>query len=364
MYGIGAWQMEYIGELSVGVERQLPSAEPSTQELLKAIGRASGKGLSTPHACLLYQRILAGSLTEQQVGAALMAMRIRGEGLTEILGALQALEPYVCRIQMTTHGSPAVVIPSYNGARLQPNLVPLLACLIADEGIPVLVHGVRRDSSRLTSAEIFHAMGIEALEGQGEALAHRVADCVKRGDPAFVPIDVLSPALASLLERRRIMGVRNTGHTLVKLLQPIIGGPVLQLASYTHADFHALQQSVMTALGLSVLQSRGCEGEVVLSTRRVTAIELIAPFGVTTLLAAEEGSPVAETGVLPNPFDAVASARWTQSVLAGEIPTPRTIQLQVDCIKHALAMVTSTLPEVSAYRAAPDTYLGRDSQHQ
>ena len=41
-----------------------------------------------------------------------------------------------------------VSIPSYNGARKQPNLVPLLALLLAREGVPVLVHGVTDDPGR------------------------------------------------------------------------------------------------------------------------------------------------------------------------------------------------------------------------
>ena len=48
-----------------------------------------------------------------------------------------------------------MAIPSYNGARKQPNLVPLLTLLLAREGVPVLVHGVTEDPGRVTSAEIF-----------------------------------------------------------------------------------------------------------------------------------------------------------------------------------------------------------------
>ena len=41
-----------------------------------------------------------------------------------------------------------VVIPSYNGARKQANLTPLLALLLSRLGLPVVVHGVTEDSSR------------------------------------------------------------------------------------------------------------------------------------------------------------------------------------------------------------------------
>lgn len=53
-----------------------------------------------------------------------------------------------------------IVIPSYNGARKQANLTPLLALLLAREGVPVLVHGVSQDPGRVTSAEIFQELDI------------------------------------------------------------------------------------------------------------------------------------------------------------------------------------------------------------
>jgi anthranilate phosphoribosyltransferase len=306
----------------------------NAQELLKTIGKASGKGLSQEHAQVLYSRILAGSFTELQIGAALMALRVRGESLAEILGALAAARPHISQIRLTP-GPTAVLIPSYNGARLQPNLLPLLACLLADEGIPVVVHGLHKDPNRVVSAEIFHALGIEPIHCPPEQLSEQVGQRLQRGDPAFVPLDVLSPALALLLGRRREMGVRNTGHSLVKLLQPIAGRSVLQLASYTHSEFRVLQQDVFASLGAVALQSRGCEGEVVASAKRITSMEWIHDGCIETVMDAETLDP-AMVPALPAALDIGATALWIQSVLAGAIPVPRSIALQVECIKSAL----------------------------
>jgi anthranilate phosphoribosyltransferase len=315
---------------------------PSAQDLLKAIGKASGKGLSQVQAKVLYARILAGTLSDMQVGAALMALRVRGESLPEILGALAAAEPYVHKIRLPP-GPTVLVIPSYNGARLQPNLLPLLACLLADEGIPVLVHGVRTDPSRIASAEVFHALGIDPIDCAPDHLSAAVDIRFTRGDPAFVPLVILSPALAALLKRRQEMGVRNTGHSLVKLLQPIVGRSVLQLASYTHSEFRILQQEVFASLGASALQSRGCEGEVVASAKRITSIELIQAGRIETMMEAEALS-VADIPALPAAQDIAATAAWTQSVLSGAIPVPRSIALQLACIKTALRRNDDVVP--------------------
>jgi anthranilate phosphoribosyltransferase len=335
-------------EQKVAANGLTESSPPTAQELLKAIGKASGKGLTQAQAQDLYSRILDGSWSEMQIGAALMALRIRGESLPEMLGALAAAEPHVGNIRLSA-GATAIVIPSYNGARLLPNLLPLLACLLADEGIPVLVHGLRSDPNRVASAQIFHALGIDAIEGASGDLSNEVAQRFQRGDPAFVPLDVLSPALSQLLERRKEMGVRNTGHSLVKLLQPIAGRAVLQMASYTHAEFRVLQQEVFASLGASALQSRGCEGEVVASPKRVTSIESIQGGRIDTLLEAETLSP-ADVPALPAAQDVSATAAWTQSVLAGAIPVPRALALQIACIKKALGLgaeaVTDAAPSV------------------
>jgi uroporphyrin-III C-methyltransferase len=293
--------MGFNGLVDVSSDLQQAMEPASVQVLLKAIGRSSGKGLSQEQALFLYRQILDGLMSPMQIGAALMALRVRGESLPEVLGALAAAEPHITRITASPQAR-VVVIPSYNGARLQPNLVPLLACLLADDGLSVLVHGVLNDAGRLTSAEIFHALGIEPIVS-APGLCELVAQRWSRGVPAFVHLDALSPALGRLLAYRREMGVRNTGHTLAKLLQPVQGAQVVQLASYTHAEFRSLQQDVFKTLRVSALQSRGCEGEVVASTKRVQAIDWICEGNSACVLEAAELGPM-DASVLPPAHDA------------------------------------------------------------
>jgi anthranilate phosphoribosyltransferase len=315
-------------------------AQPSVQEMLKAIGRTGGKGLSAVHARQLFEQILGATLDPMQVGGALMALRVRGESREEVLGALDALDACVNPINVDSK-KPVVLIPTYNGARLLPNLVPLLACLLADEGVSVVLHGLRHASSRVTTLEIFRAMGHEPVECEASdvgSLSLKVAQKLGRGDPAFVPVDVLSPALAGLLSHREVMGVRNTGHTLAKLVQPVRGGKVLQLACFTHAAFQVLQQDVALARSGTVLQSRGCEGEVVSHPRRANAQVLVHDSKIENLRGDEALNP-ADSPVLPPAQDAAATAAWIQSVLAGAVPVPASIAMQLQCIKQALKSI-------------------------
>ena len=54
---------------------------------------------------------------------------------------------------------PLVVLPSYNGARKLPLLTPLLASLVAKQGLPVLIHGASTESSRVFVSHVLEAVG-------------------------------------------------------------------------------------------------------------------------------------------------------------------------------------------------------------
>jgi anthranilate phosphoribosyltransferase len=111
-------------------------------------------------------------------------------------------------------GQPTVVIPSYNGARKLPLLTPLLALLLAREGLPVLIHGTATESTRVFTSEVLAALGIPA-----QAAIQKIAN----GEVAFVPTALLSPGLQRLLEVRRVVNLRNPAHSLVKLMNPCEG---------------------------------------------------------------------------------------------------------------------------------------------
>ena len=74
--------------------------------------------------------MLAGEVPPLQLGAALMAFRIKGESLDELAGFLEASEASYAHLRAPARSVP-LVIPAYNGARKLPNLTPLLAMLVA-----------------------------------------------------------------------------------------------------------------------------------------------------------------------------------------------------------------------------------------
>ncbi len=299
------------------------------QALLKRIGRgASGaRSLERHEAAQLFAWLLDGVLHPAQVGAVLIALRMKGESIDELAGALDAL----LGRQNLIHPDPArpiVAIPTYNGARNAPNLVPLLAGLLAHQGVQVIVHGVRDDPGRTTTAEIWTAMGWHLCESIGQ-----VELSLKRDEPAFLAIDVLVPSLARMLGFRRLLGLRNTGHTIAKLLNPTSVSTCLRLSAYTHPEFDRLQRATLELVEANAMVMRATEGEVVANVRRPSNIDWLYEGHWQTVV---EGRPVAiMTEVAWPERDAQSTAQWIAAVLRGEQPVPEVISAQVRAVTQA-----------------------------
>lgn len=313
-----------------------PAAEPAEPlacaRFIKEIGRGAhgARALSQEDTFALYRAMLDGRVSDVELGAILLAYRIKGETADELAAMLEAAQASFDPLRVDGGACQAVAIPSYNGARKQPNLVPLLALLLAREGVPVLVHGFTRDPGRVTSAEIFAALAIEP--GLSHAALER---SLAERRLAFAPIEVLAPKLSRLLALRRVLGVRNSTHTLVKILQPFEPAG-LRLVNYTHPPYREsllqLFRASPAAAAGGALLARGTEGEAVADTRRQVQVDWLHDGIDETLHEPEPSSPDAAPAALPDSRDAHVTAAWTGAVLRGEIPVPQMVARQVETI--------------------------------
>ncbi|WP_310630719.1 DNA-binding protein YbiB [Paraburkholderia sp.] len=306
----------------------------SCARFIKEIGRGphGARSLSSEDTHALYAAMLDGRVPELELGAVLLAYRLKGETADELAAMLSAAHASFAPIAVPAGDYRAVSIPSYNGARKQPNLVPLLALLLARDGVPVLVHGVQTDPGRVTSAEIFAALNQPNSRDHADIEA-QLAD--KR--VAFASIETLAPQLARLLSLRRRMGVRNSTHTLVKLLQPF-AQPGLRLVNYTHPPYRESLSALFAAhpeaaVGGALL-ARGTEGEAVADTRRQVQVDWLHDGLCETLIEPERSSPDAPEVDLPEGRDAPTTAAWIADVLRGDAPVPDAIARQVETIKR------------------------------
>jgi anthranilate phosphoribosyltransferase len=299
---------------------------------LREIGRGArgARPLKTEHAYDLMAQVLDERVSALELGAFAIGMRIKGETVDELLGFMQALHERLARVPSDR---PVITIASYNGARRLPNLVPLLALGLARAGARVLVHGFVHDPDRVTTAEVFQALGHEPV-GSLDA----VASAWQRHGCAFVPTPLLSPALDRLLQVRRTIGLRNSGHTMAKMLDPVRGAPCLRLLSHTHPEFGQLMAGYAERSGAHMALLRGTEGEAVADPRRVPRQQIwLDGSPQADLASAPEPGSLTTLPELPAAIDPATTGAWIAGALRGERPIPPPIQSQIDMLLAAVA---------------------------
>ena len=149
------------------------------------------------------------------------------------------------------------------------------------------------------------------------------------GEVLFVPTGVLNARLERLLLVRRVVGLRNSGHSLVKLMNPC-DAPALVVSSYTHPEYLQSMSATLALTGQHALLLRGTEGESVADARRTPAMDVFKDGQTRRVQDPQEGSLV-QVPDLPGP-DALATAAYIQRVLRGELPVPGPVAQQVQHI--------------------------------
>lgn len=303
-------------------------------QYIKEIGRGAvgSRDLSTEEAHQLYAAMLDGGVPDLEQGAIIIALRVKGESTGEMLGFLAAADDRLNRLNMPHGRVRPVVLPSYNGARKEANLTPLLALLLQRFGVPVLVHGLLEGYGRVSSAQILRELGVMPMIS-----AQQAQQTLDEKGIAFLPLSALCPGMHHLLSLRSRMGVRNSAHSLVKLLNPFHGDAVL-VAPATHPDFIDLMRNILVERGPRGLLLRGTEGEPYANPKRRPRLEYVRNAAVDVLFEAEHDS-LRGLPNLPETLDAITTAQWTRRVLDKQLPLPKPIANQLACLLYASGYV-------------------------
>lgn len=297
---------------------------------IKEIGRGAqgARDLSQEDARQLYAAMLDGGVPDLEMGAILLGLRVKGESVDEMLGFLEAASERSHRFEMPHGRVRPVVLPTYNGARKEANLTPLLALLLQRFGVPVVVHGLLEGYGRVTSGLIFRELGIMPVTSttQGQT-------CLEEKGLVFLPLNALCPGVHNLLSLRSRLGVRNSAHSLVKLLDPF-GGEAVLVAPATHPDFVDLMREILLARNQRSILLRGTEGEPFANPKRRPRLEYLHDGMAETLFEAEHESLRALPN-LPDGADAVTTANWIRRVLDKQVPLPKPLANQLACCLFA-----------------------------
>jgi anthranilate phosphoribosyltransferase len=291
----------------------------SISHFIREIGRGKqgARDLTREQAAELMGLVLDGAVPDLQLGAFCIAMRVKGETAQEMAGFLDALD---CRLQRipNKNAAPVVVLPSYNGARRLPLLTPLLALLLSAQGVPVLVHGGNTEDSRVSTEDVMQELGCACLTS---------LRALTDSEVVYAPAALLSPGLWRLLQVRRSLGLRNSAHSLVKMMNPV-DGPAVLVASYTHREYETSMTDTLQLMQANAMLLRGTEGEPVADPRRLRKSVLLK----AGLLFAEndpQDTLSADSTAYPGGLNAGQTADYIRSLLAQPERIPAPIQAQV-----------------------------------
>ena len=295
--------------------------------IIKEIGRGAkgARSLDTATAAALFGDILDGKVPDIELGAILIAFRIKSESLEELIGFKQAMDARTVQIAVPA-GPRCVVLPTYNGARRQANLMPLVAMLLAREGVPVLIQGRHDFETRVSPFELLAALGLRPAvdaDGASRQLATERLACIAA--------DKLLPGLDPLLALRTRMGVRASGHIVAKLLDPCRGRSV-RVVAVTHPEYLGRMDAFLRADGGRAMLLRGTEGEIYANPRRCPELKVYIDGEGRIDVEGEEGGAPPLAG-LPDAPSVADNAALIRAMLAGEVAIPAPIQAQVASLR-------------------------------
>jgi anthranilate phosphoribosyltransferase len=183
-----------------------------TVELAKAIARVVAReSLDADEMSAVIGRIFDGEATPAQIGALLVALRMKGETIPEIVGAARAMRAR-CRPLRVPDGVVVDTCGTGGDGRSTINVSTVAALVVAAAGVRVAKHGNRALSSRCGSAEVLERLGVNVA-----ASVEVVERCVRDVGIGFLFAPAFHGATRHASAPRREIGVR----TLFNLLGPL-----------------------------------------------------------------------------------------------------------------------------------------------
>jgi anthranilate phosphoribosyltransferase len=279
-----------------------------------------GADLSISESTWAMQSVMAGEATDAQLGGLLVALRIKGETVDEIVGfrdavlanALQLdVDPMVLDI-VGTGGDPY-------GAVL--NISSIASVIAAATGIPVVKHGNRGASSASGASDVLSALGLNL-----DIEPARVAAVLKETGITFAFAALFHPGFRHAGPTRKQLGISTLFNILGPLCNP--ARPEASAVGVASLDRVPLVVGVFQTRGATALVYRGDDGIDKLTTTGHSHIWEVSRGFVTEhdLNPNDLGIPTADIQSLLG-ADAAHNASVARSVLAGQVGPVRDIVL-------------------------------------
>ena len=201
---------------------------------------AAGSRLSREEAAEAFEAMLSGDVTPAQMGGFLMALRVRGETVDEITGAVTSMRAKMLRVE-APKGAIDIVGTGGDGSGSY-NVSTLASLIVAACGVPVAKHGNRAASSKSGTADALGALGVKI----GIA-PEAVAACIREAGIGFMMATTHHAAMRHVGPTRIELGARTIFNLLGPLSNP--AGVKRQLIGVFSADWLEPMAQVLKNLG-------------------------------------------------------------------------------------------------------------------
>ncbi|ETR75284.1 anthranilate phosphoribosyltransferase [Afipia sp. P52-10] len=290
-------------------------------DLKTLIGKvATGAPLTRQEAADAFDRMMSGEATPSQMGGLLMALRVRGETVDEITGAVSAMRSRMLRV---TAPKEAVDIVGTGGdGSGSVNVSTCASFVVAGAGVPVAKHGNRALSSKSGAADVLSALGVKI-----ELTPDEVGRCIRDAGIGFMFAPTHHPAMRNVGPTRVELATRTIFNLLGPLSNP--AGVTRQMVGVFSRQWVQPLAEVLRNLGAeSIWVVHGSDGLDEITLSGPTAVAALENGQIRTFEITPEdaGLPRAHADALKG-GDAAANAVSLRGVLEGKPSAYRDVAL-------------------------------------
>jgi len=292
-----------------------------TVELKALIAKvATGATLSRAEAAAAFEQMMSGEATPSQMGALLMGLRVRGETVDEITGAVTAMRSKMLRVEAPPDAID--VVGTGGDASGSYNISTCAALIVAGAGVPVAKHGNRALSSKSGAADVLAALGVNI-----DLSPAQIGHCIREAGIGFMFAPTHHPATKNVAPTRVELGTRTIFNLLGPLSNP--AGVKRQMVGVFSKHWTEPLAQVLKNLGSErVWVVHGSDGLDEVTTSGPTSISALDDGTVTNFEITPE--EVGLRRVRPDELrggDASVNAQAVEEVLEGKQTALRDVAL-------------------------------------
>ncbi len=282
-------------------------------EFKSLIGKVStGACLTRAEAETAFETIMSGAATPAQIGGFLMALRLRGETIDEIAGAVAVMRAKMLQVEAPDNAIDIVGTGGDGSGSV--NISTTTAFVVAASGVPVAKHGNRALSSKSGAADVLTALGVK-IDLPPEAISR----CIEKAGLGFMFAPAHHSAMKHVGPARTELGIRTIFNVIGPLSNPA-GVKRQLLGVYASAWVEPLAQ-VLSTLGSEkawVVHGHGGYDELTTAGNNVIAEVSAGSVRSFTLVPLDLNLPVYPIEALAG-GDASANALALRGVLGGDV---------------------------------------------